>query len=413
MSYNINNSNLLYYYPFDTDYLDYKTGTGVSDLLSNASTSISTTTTKLSSGSLLMPGSIASTIQTPNTTFTTNGVTFAVWMKFNATPGFTTRIFDFGSGPNANNIGLWFANTTGLLQIVIWNPTIGTNGNHATGYVLPDFNWHHYCITFTTAGVTQLYVDGVAQSVTATLYPSLSTLTVCYLGRSNWASDVSAYGNINAYANQFVVFNRAITTTEISYLANYPSLVKFSSDATGFIQPCFLQGSKILRFSPETYQDEYVPVESLRKGDLISTAESGYQPIHSIGYKTIDLPKTDPNPSNRLYKFSQKTCPTVFEPLYITGEHCTLHRKIPEDKRDLITEHMGDVYITEEYYRVPAVLDDRAEPYDGEDEPMTIWHFALEHENVAHNYGVWANGLLVESCAVESLMERSGMRLLE
>jgi hypothetical protein len=74
---------------------------------------------------------------------------------------------------------------------------------------------------------------------------------------------------------------------------------------------------------------------------------------------------------------------------------------------------MGDIYITEEYYRMPALLDDRATPYDGEDEPVTIWHFSLEHENVAHNYGVFANGLLVESCAIESLIEKSGMRLLE
>jgi hypothetical protein len=74
---------------------------------------------------------------------------------------------------------------------------------------------------------------------------------------------------------------------------------------------------------------------------------------------------------------------------------------------------MSDVYITEEFYRMPAFLDDRAEEYDGPDEPATIWHFALEHENVAHNYGVFANGLLVESCAIESLLEKSGMRLVE
>jgi len=195
--------------------------------------------------------------------------------------------------------------------------------------------------------------------------------------------------------------------TSISYVVTSFQIISVA------IYPCFLEGSKILRFNPETYQDEYVPVETLRCGDLIATAESGYQPIHSIGYKTIANPKTDPNPSNRLYGFSQKTCPTIFETLYITGEHCTLHREIPAEKRAKITEHMGDVYITEEFYRMPAFLDDCAKEYDGPDEPATIWHFALEHENVAHNYGVFANGLLVESCAIESLLEKSGMRLVE
>ena len=226
----------------------------------------------------------------------------------------------------------------------------------------------------------------------------------------------STYTNANTTTSPILITGVNIATSyNITIIANnLAGNTAASNISIGFIPyPCFLEGSKILRFSHETYQDEYVPVESLRKGDLIATAESGYQPIHSIGYKTIPRPKSDPNPSNRLYKFSKKTCPTIFEPLYITGEHCTLHRNIPENKRDLITEHMGDVYITEEYYRMPAFLDDRGESYDGEDNPVTIWHFALEHENVAHNYGVFANGLLVESCAIESLMEKSGMRLLE
>jgi hypothetical protein len=168
-----------------------------------------------------------------------------------------------------------------------------------------------------------------------------------------------------------------------------------------------------LRFNSETYQDEYIPVEKLRKDDLILTSESGYKAIHSIGYRTLFRPKDDPNPSNRLYKFTRRTCPSIFEPLYITGEHCTLHSRISDEKLAEIKTYMGDVYITEEFYRMPAFMDDRAEPYDREDTPVTIWHFALENDNVAHNYGVYANGLLVESCAIESLMEKSGMNFIE
>ena len=189
--------------------------------------------------------------------------------------------------------------------------------------------------------------------------------------------------------------------------------IAYSVTYEGPIYPCFLEGTKILHFNTDSYQDEYIPIQQLRKGDLIATAESGYKCIHSIGYKTIYKPKTDNNPSNRLYKFSKKNCPKVFKPLYITGEHCTLHRKIPEEKRSQITKHMRDVYITEEFYRVPAFMDDRAEPYDGEDKPETIWHFALENDNVSYNYGVYANGLLVESCAIESLEIKSGMNLID
>jgi hypothetical protein len=226
----------------------------------------------------------------------------------------------------------------------------------------------------------------------------------------------STYTNANTTTSPIVISGLSVNTTyQVALIANSVlgnTSVSNIVSGTTYV-PCFLEGSKILRFNLETYRDEYTPVETLRKGDLIFTSESGYKRIHSIGYKTITNPKSDPNPSNRLYKFCNKTCYSVFEPLYITGEHCTLHRKIPDEKRKLITDHMGDVYITEEFYRMPAFLDDRASPYDGADEPATIWHFALEHENVAFNYGVYANGLLVESCAIESLSEKSGMKLLE
>jgi hypothetical protein len=71
---------------------------------------------------------------------------------------------------------------------------------------------------------------------------------------------------------------------------------------------------------------------------------------------------------------------------------------------------MGKVFITEGKYRVPAFLDDRAKPYD-EEGPATIWHFALENSNKYDNYGVLANGLLVESSSIRYLTELSKMEL--
>jgi hypothetical protein len=123
-------------------------------------------------------------------------------------------------------------------------------------------------------------------------------------------------------------------------------------------------------------------------------------------------PASDSDPKNRLYKFSKKTCPGVFEPLYITGEHCTLRLDITEDHLMKIKDHMGDIYVTENRFRCPACLDERATPYKEKDTPVTIWHFALEHENAYYNYGVWANGLLVESCSIEHLVQRSNMKLV-
>ena len=407
--YNINNSNILLYYPFDIDFLDYQSGSGIADTVTTNNATITSGVTVLSSGSVYFSGSSTEVVQVPAVTFNTNGITFAFWLKFPTVPtaGFT-GIFDFGSGVSNKNIILWYS--VASLYFTIYNPSSGTGQtNYSLNYTLGDTNWHHYCITISPTGTWGLYVDGNSiPGINFTAYPSTAQLTTCLLAKSSYQTT-----NLNAYMNQFILFNRVLTMFEVFCLAYYPSQTQISSAPSTTPYPCFLEGSKILRINPETYAEEYVCVETLRRGDLIVTSESGYQPIHSIGYKTIMNPKSDPNPSNRLYKFSSEKCPSMFEPLYITGEHCTLHRKIPDAKREQITKHMGDVYITEEFYRMPAFLDDRAEEYDGEDRPATIWHFALEHENVTFNYGVWANGLLVESCAIESLLEKSGMILRE
>lgn len=205
-----------------------------------------------------------------------------------------------------------------------------------------------------------------------------------------------------------------------------------------YVHPCFLEGSKILCLDPESDQEVYIPVETLREGDLVKTSNNGYKAIFHIGRKTIENPADDPNPRNRLYRFRKSQIPWMTEDLCITGEHCTLHRKlypgfdenpdglceeklrinahIPTEEEcwafeETVREHMGDIYITEYQYRVPACIDKRSVPYDG-DGPATIWHFALENHNIYHNYGVWANGLLVESCSIQYLTELAGMELV-
>lgn len=42
----------------------------------------------------------------------------------------------------------------------------------------------------------------------------------------------------------------------------------------------------------------------------------------------------------------------------------------------------------------------------------TIYHLALENESYYNNYGIYANGLLVESCSQRYLKELSNMELI-
>jgi hypothetical protein len=67
--------------------------------------------------------------------------------------------------------------------------------------------------------------------------------------------------------------------------------------------------------------------------------------------------------------------------------------------------------MTDNKLRLFTYLDDNAEPYSKEG-TFTIYHLALENENYLGNYGIFANGLLVESCSKRYLTELSGMEFI-
>jgi len=162
----------------------------------------------------------------------------------------------------------------------------------------------------------------------------------------------------------------------------------------------------------ETDMEEYVPVETLRRGDLIKTVRSGYKAIQIIGNRLIhNLPNSDVKNRLFIYRKSSKI-PQLFDDLCLTGEHCSLLYDVPEEKLKEVEKYMGKIYVTEGEYRVPAHLDDRAEPYP-ETGPARIWHFALEHDDPYANYVVFANGLLVESSSVRNMAELSNMNYTE
>jgi hypothetical protein len=216
--------------------------------------------------------------------------------------------------------------------------------------------------------------------------------------------------------NPTITFNSALTITANTFQIFDASGFQLGTQFTiNGDYPCFLQGSKILRLDPETDEEEYVVVERLRRGDLIRTATCGYKAVAYIGRGTLKRPADDPDRKNRLYRFrdSHKRHP----PLFITGEHCLLYKEkdISPEKRREVRDYMGDDYITEIYHRVPACLDSNGTPYvnpSDSEGPVTIWHFALEHNNLYNNYAVYANGILVETCSIDFLTNRTSMELI-
>jgi hypothetical protein len=170
---------------------------------------------------------------------------------------------------------------------------------------------------------------------------------------------------------------------------------------------CFKEGTKIL--SLKEGLEIYIPIEQLKKGDLIKTANPTrpYVAVHQIGSREIDNPSGTERRKDRLYSCFPSDYPTLEEELVLTGCHSILVDHLTADEKKETLDTLGDIYTTDGKYRLMTYLDKKAIPYE-EEGIFTIWHVALENEDDYVNYGIYANGLLVESCSKRMLKEYSG-----
>jgi hypothetical protein len=209
------------------------------------------------------------------------------------------------------------------------------------------------------------------------------------------------------YNNIYTLTNTSLITGSIT------SSINASTGVLNFILPgppeCFLEGTKILCF--ENNQEIYRPVESLQKGDLVKTIYNGYMPVCMVGTTSLYNPGNDYRVANRIYKCPKEKYPTLFEDLYITGCHSILVPRMTNDEWENTKAVNGNIYVTDNHFRLIACADEKAEPFNKEGF-MNIYHIALDHHDTCMNYGIYANGLLVESCSIEYLIKYSSLKIL-
>ena len=170
---------------------------------------------------------------------------------------------------------------------------------------------------------------------------------------------------------------------------------------------CFKEDSKILT------NKGYIPIQHLRKGDLIKTFQNGFIAIDMIGKKKIYHPALKERIKDQLYRCPQDKYEEFFEDLFLTGCHSILvDYFISEEEVEETIEVNKKIYATDDKYRLPACVDDRTVVYEHPG-THTIYHLALENDDYYMNYGIYANGLLVETCSKRYLKEVANMILID
>jgi hypothetical protein len=401
-------SNLVVYYTFNNGYLNFANGyPGVADT-SNNGTTINTTTYRIGNGSLQSVAASNQYLTMNNITtqpgfFTLpgSGITLSFWLNYGGgQTGSNTPILYVGK-TDYNNA--WQILLSGQINVVAW-VSYNTNTTQRS-FGIGDYRntgWNHFVWTMTyvaqtTGGSTwKLYVNG---TLTATVgnqnYPqNIDTSILC---SSNYGG-----GNFTGYLDDFRIYQRVLAQADVTALYNY-------TGGDPPTPPCFREGTQILCFHDG--KEQYLPVEKMRTGTLVKTLLDDYVPVALIGRKILNNPEHQERIENRLYRCSKDNYPELSEDLYITGHHSILVDQLTEEQEKKTLEIMKNIYITDAKYRLLACVDERTEPFTKAGEYM-IYHFALENDNITYNSGVYANGLLVESCSREYMEVYSGMDII-
>jgi hypothetical protein len=346
-------------------------------------------------------------------------------------PGSVSISFTPGSNGGETITNYLYSTNCGV-SFEVLDPVDGTSPIIIDGLTIGQ----SYCIELIASNILGAGVASSSVQYTATGLPAAPTsitwadlkngiISVSFVPGSDAASPILNYQYSLDGGNNFNTLNPAdssspITISGLSQRVNYVLVLRAvntngpgaESSPVYLRYMCFLEGTKILCFDPETQQEVERPVENLRKGTLVKTTYSGYKAIDTIGTSKMYNPANSIRSMNRLYKCSKENYPELKEDLFITGCHSILVQELTEEERALSIELQGKIYATDRLYRLIAAVDKRSQPYEKEG-IFNIWHFALENENYYFNYGIYANGLLVETTSLRMIKEKSDMNLVQ
>jgi len=196
-------------------------------------------------------------------------------------------------------------------------------------------------------------------------------------------------------------------TDELSYkvssrtwldLASHPYTFVFASIPA---PSCFNHDTKILCLT-EQLEEKYLPIQSLKKGDIVKTYLHGYRRIEHIGKGSMT---NNPNSFDRcMYKMVKTEENGLTEDLIITGWHAILVDKLSNQELEVQKNIEFQEKIDDKYLLLSSSCDRFVTIKDAN--LYVYYHLSLENDgDHDKRFGIWANGILTETTSKNFFME--------
>jgi hypothetical protein len=155
---------------------------------------------------------------------------------------------------------------------------------------------------------------------------------------------------------------------------------------------CFKEDTEILCLIDN--EEKYVKIQEMKPNMLVKTYNEGYVAVDTIGWFNLVNKINDERNPNGLYELTKEKYPELTDNLVLTGRHCILVDDLKD--KSLNTYKFSRHAKLQNKHKLPCVANENAIPFK-EEGLFKIWSFCLQSEDKTKSFGIYANGLLVES----------------
>ena len=261
--------------------------------------------------------------------------------------------------------------------------------------------------------VTRTYTDDsimsnveglVYSSIDSSLYFTNTQTNVCQI---NLTSVIPVYSIFLPASTGFFPQGLAIKSNNYLYISSYDFPDETTSKVLVTTDPvCFNEDTKILCLN-HSLEEEYVPIQDLKKGDLVKTYLHGYRKVDLI-HKGVLF--NNPNKWNQcMYKMEKTEENGLLEDLIVTGGHSILVDEFTETEKEKLNKNGVKEYIykIDDKYLLFASASDHFVPLT-DNEKYNYYHLTLENNGDGNQqFGIWANGILTETTCNDYLLNHT------
>jgi hypothetical protein len=202
----------------------------------------------------------------------------------------------------------------------------------------------------------------------------------------NSSNGIITYTNIKNTLKTYVVAYNSASTTNYYYGYNINSF-------TLTYAICFKEDTKILCLINNI--ETYIPIQEIKPGTLVKTylKKENYVEVDTIGWFNLFNSGDNIRTEDSLYELIKEDYPCLSESLFLTGRHSILVDII--DEKDTTTKKFLKRKINDKLL-LPCFVNKKAKVCN-KNGLFKIWSFCLKSDDINKQFGVYANGLLVET----------------